>query len=94
MRFKVTSGTGVMVIREGLEWLDRNLIDHTTERDGLFEFSELIVDPQGRSGCGPHHSTIGGAYAQLGYYGFRRHGWAMIVPAALVETIERIDADE
>jgi hypothetical protein len=72
--FQVAAGTPAIAIRTREEWMGANLRRITTRQDHLFVLEDVIVDPLGRVGTGPQNrATIGGAYAQAGYYGFETH---------------------
>jgi hypothetical protein len=72
---------------------------YTTEKDKMFFIEDMIIDPLGHVGTGPQHKvTIGGYYAERGWYGFALadpheypHGdpdsrwYAVLVPMTEVE---------
>lgn len=82
--FEIKAGTEVKVIRDGKEWYSDNFRIHVTKEDNLFDKEEMIIDPTGiASWCPPINGvTVGSAYAKAGWYGFRRDGWALLVPAS------------
>jgi hypothetical protein len=69
--------------------------DRVLKCDMIFELEDVRIDPVGRVGC--HRGfvkTIGGAWADAGYYGFGykddeagRVGWTILVPANAVEVL-------
>lgn len=80
--FLVPEGTLVQAVRSGLDWSPRNMREHVTRKDNVFDKEEVIVDPVGKLGCNRSYAqTIGGRYAQSGWYGFESEGWVMLVPA-------------
>ncbi len=83
--FEIKKGTQVEVIKEGLEWWRDNFKKHVTGADHGFLLEEMIIDPVGNIGCTKRHkNVIGGLYAERGYYGFRRDGFCLVVPASKV----------
>lgn len=67
--------------------------DRVLKRDLTFELEDVRIDPVGRVGCHRGYvRTIGGAWAEAGYYGFGfrddaagRTGWTILVPCNQVE---------
>jgi len=88
--FKVKAGTACHVIQDGQEWDQGNLLSHETEIDHTFETEEIRIDPVGKIGCHKGHvHTIGGFYAERGFYAFKREAsiWIILVHAVDVEVI-------
>lgn len=82
--FKLVPGTACHVIQDGKEWTPGNLLSHETEKELVFCMEDIRVDPIGKIGC--HRGfikTIGGSYAENGYYAFihESSGWIVIVHA-------------
>jgi len=79
--FEVKAGTKVLVIKDGVEWFGYNFKDWTTKQDNLFEKEEMVIDPTGIATWTPPLSgvTIGSAYAKAGWYGFKSHGYIVLV---------------
>lgn len=86
--FEVKEGTSVITVKNGAKWSPENMRAHTTTKDHVFDLKEVNVDPfgliKGREVAKPINATPGGDYAKLGYYGFRRSGWTMLVRATEV----------
>ena len=82
--FEVKKGTVVQVIKEGREWATPNFIERECKKDNLFFLEDIRIDPIGKLGPMPGGVTIGGHYAHLGYYGFERDGYIMLVHSAKV----------
>lgn len=82
MHYFVPVGTSALVICDGADWIEKNIRQYVTEHESAFTEAELIVDPTA-AGCGC--LTIGDVYAQMNYFGFRRNGWVLLVPAEEVE---------
>jgi hypothetical protein len=98
--FVIPAGTTVRVVRNHAEWLPGNFREHITRADQLFYAEDVIVDPAGISphaALPSHTRTIGGAYAERGWYGFQRghgqppgspeaegDGWTLLVPGSSV----------
>jgi hypothetical protein len=78
--FKVEAGTEILAIRDGDEWIDKNFRRHITERENVFDPSEIIFRPSSSPRC----ITIGDVFAAIGYWAFRRDGWAMLVPSEYI----------
>lgn len=87
--FEVKQGTEVKVIKDGVEWYSQNFRTWITKKDNLFDKEEMIIDPTFiASWCPPKGGvTVGSAYAEAGYYGFRSQGYAILVPASKVKYI-------
>jgi hypothetical protein len=84
------SGGGFMALR-----------DYTTQKDKMFFVEDIVIDPTGinKDASTPDHkSTVGGAYAAGGWYGFAladphrypkgapgSKWYAVLVPASKVE---------
>jgi len=82
----VPKNTEVTVIKDNTEFYGNNLKQHVTTKENMFFAEDIRIDPLGNVGCGPQdESTIGGWYAEHGYYGFARDGWIMLVHARHVE---------
>ena len=80
--FMIPAGTKVRAIKSGLDWSPRNMRDHITRKNNVFDKEEVIVDPVGKLGTNRRHiHTIGGSYARSGWYGFESEGWVLLVPA-------------
>ncbi len=83
----VPAGTETRVIRSGKPWSSNNIKVHVTATENLFFREDIVVDPVGNLGTNRSHShTIGGTYAEAGWYGFERDGWILLVPANKVAT--------
>jgi len=81
--FVVEEGTKVRVIREKKEWYPENFAEHVTQHTNVFDKSELVVDPTGigrKYASVPNDVTVGGAWAQAGWYGFKSRGYYILVP--------------
>lgn len=85
--FVVPKGTEVKVKKTRSEYSSGNISFHTTKKENCFFVEEMAIDPAGIVGCGPDNVTIGGYYAQCGYYGFDRDGWTLLVHASKVQVI-------
>jgi hypothetical protein len=85
--FKVKQGTQVTVIKEGKEWMSPNFLTHVTQKDNLFTKEEVELDPVGKLGVS-NSNTIGYEIQSKGYYGFKKGGWYLIVPAKEVEYLD------
>lgn len=85
--FLVAAQTPVYTIKDGKEWSGKNVHQHITQEENIFFLEEICVDPTGigkTMACVPGAVTVGSHWAEMGYYGFRRDGWAILVPAHLV----------
>lgn len=78
--FEVKSGTVVRVIENSKEWVAPNFVEHECKNDNLFFLEDVAIDPLGKQGPDPNGVTIGGYYAKMGYYGFARDRWTLLVP--------------
>lgn len=85
--FIVKAGEQVKVIKNGKEWYTENFIDHVTKNETCFFLEEIRVDPLGNVAHGPDDHTIGGLFAQKGYYGFERDGWILLIAHSRVTVI-------
>jgi len=86
--FEVKKGTEVRAIRDGREWYPGNFEVRVTKKDHVFDLEEIRVDPVGQVGSHKgHRKTLGGAYAESGYYGFGRAGWVLLVPMRFVKVL-------
>lgn len=73
--FLIAEGTAIRAIKPGAEWFSANFRRFTTSSEHLFDKHEVAVDPIGQLGCSRNHkSTVGGAYAEAGFYGFTLAG--------------------
>jgi hypothetical protein len=77
--FRIEKGTPARAIREGLEWLPGNFMDLQTKNDCLFDKNQIVLDPIGKLGCRQNGHVIGGCLEKMGYYGFRKGKWTLIV---------------
>lgn len=67
----VEKGTEVKVIKKGKEWFAENFKTFVTTKTNVFGKEDIIVDPVGKLGCHRGDTrTVGGRYAQDGWYGF------------------------
>jgi hypothetical protein len=82
--FEILAGTEVRVIKDGREWRGENIRSWITRKDNLFDKAELCVDPTGIATWAsvPGGVTIGSAFAEAGYYGFRSEGYTVLVHAS------------
>ena len=64
--------------------------DFVTKKETMFFREDIVIDPVGKMGCHRgYKATVGGQYAQAGYYGFqpidwkknKRSKWILLVPA-------------
>jgi len=83
--FLVPKGTLVKVKKARAEFYPKNIKDHVTKKDNLFDKHEVVLDPIGKLGCCQNDHVIGGHYEKAGYYGFLREGWQVIVSANKVQ---------
>lgn len=86
--FLVKAGTRAWVINDDQEWYSQNFSTILTDTDQVFFREELVVNPTGIGksfACVPGGVTVGSHWAEMGYYGFRRGGRALLVGAAHVE---------
>ena len=83
--FTVEQGTAVRMIEDGREWFGDRFIHHITNHDNAFDLEEMCVDPvmPFSTWCCTRYDTktVGGYWAECGWYGFRRDGWVMMIPA-------------
>lgn len=86
--FNVKAGTPVKVHDNSKGDLLYSTEDRVLKRDMTFELEDVHIDPVGRVNC--HRGcvrTIGGAWAEAGWYGFGFREWTILVPCNLVEVL-------
>lgn len=83
--------TTVRIIKEGVEWFSNNFQEHETTKDNVFNLEEMTIDPTMpySSWCLTRYnkSTVGGYWAECGYYGFRQNGWFVLIPTNKVTLV-------
>jgi hypothetical protein len=75
-----------------------NIVDYKTQVEKMFFTEDIVIDPLGHVGSGPGEKTVGGQWAENGWYGFALadpekypHGdpdsrwYAVLVPYTAVE---------
>lgn len=87
--FIVAEGTEVRALRTGAAGAV-TAEEQVTKREAMFFLEDITVDPMGHVGISHLGNTIGAAYAEAGWYGFRlprnAHGYeTMLVPADKVD---------
>ena len=85
--FKVAKGTEVKVIKGGVEWYSGNFVTHTTKNENIFELEQIVIDPVGKQGPNKHGVTVGGAWANAGWYGFEQGGFILMATIHQVEVL-------
>jgi hypothetical protein len=91
--FSINSGTPIKVV-EDLEGLDSpSYRDYETTKDLLFEPREMVADPTGiahsfSKACTPEVETLGGEWAERGWFAFERKGYVVLVPGDKVEVLQ------
>lgn len=88
--FLIKADTNVRVIRDGQEWYAPNFREWKTRQDNFFEKHEMVIDPTFIATWTPPANgvTIGSAYADAGWYGFRRDGFIVLCPATHVHYVD------
>jgi len=84
--FFIKRGTKCKTIRDHAEWYHGNFTEYYTEEDMVFGKEQVTIDPVGKLGI--HHGmphSVGGLYANAGYYGFNKEGTTFIIHAEHVE---------
>lgn len=88
--FSIKEGTESLLIKEGKQWFSDNFLSWKTRKDLSFGVEDLVVDPTGISKVAvtaDYIHCVGGWYAQLGYYGFKKQGYILLVPRNYVEVL-------
>ena len=75
--FQIPAGTLAQAIEPDADWTPANIETIITKADQLFFTEDIVVDPLGHVGTGPDSVTVGGLYAQQGFYAFREGAAAL-----------------
>lgn len=82
--FQIAAGTKVKAIGAKQEWLPANFHDCTTTRSRTFFLEDVVIDPlQTVTQHGP--KTVGAAWEEAGWYGFREGDHIILAPLDKVQ---------
>lgn len=79
------------VARDGKPTGAGSFVEFTTTRDNLLSDADLLIDPVGTQGVynrfllAPASKVYAAELARAGYFGFRRHGYLLVIAKELVE---------